>query len=122
VKDGGCRCIIGRLLGGFAWQQITAYTVDQCCLPIDLYHSAKNVAELDNGEYSEWKCSPEDIVMPMCRSPQISDALLRPSKLPANDNRPAVRISIRSSRESKRTAKAGRQAILILCVATLLLL
>src|SRR4051794_23182084 len=27
-----------------------------------------------------------DIVMPMCRSPQISDALLRTSKLPANDN------------------------------------
>jgi hypothetical protein len=28
-------------------------TVDQCCLPIDLYHTAKIVAELDNGEYSE---------------------------------------------------------------------
>jgi hypothetical protein len=82
----------------------------------------KLAAALDNGEYSEWKCSPEDIVMPMCRSPQISDPLLRANKLPANDNRPAVRIDSRPSHESKGTAKAGWQAILILCVATLLLL
>jgi hypothetical protein len=60
--------------------------------------------------------------MPMCRSPQISDALLRKSKLPANDNRPVVRIDCRPSDEAKGAAKAGWQAILILCVATLLLL
>ena len=60
--------------------------------------------------------------MPMCRSPQISNALLRASTLPANDNCSAVRIAIKSSREPKGTAKAGWQAVLILCVGTLLLL
>jgi hypothetical protein len=49
---------------------------DQRCLPINLYHHPRIVAELDNGEHPEWEYSPEDIVMPMCRSPQISDALL----------------------------------------------
>lgn len=60
--------------------------------------------------------------MPMCRSPQISDALLQAGRLPANDNRLPVRMGIRSSRESKSTVKAGWQAILILCVTALLLL
>jgi len=82
----------------------------------------KLAAVLDKDEYSEWECSPEDIVMPMCRSPQISDPLLRANKLPANGNRPAVRIDSRPSHESKGTAKAGWQAILIISVATLLLL
>ena len=80
------------------------------------------VAELDNGDYSEWKCSLEDIVMPMCRSPQISDALLQASKVPANDNRLPVRTGIRYFRESKSTVRFGRQAILVLCVTALLLL
>ena len=59
--------------------------------------------------------------MPMCRSPQISDALLQASKLPANDDRPAVRIGTRSSRESGSTVKSG-WLIRILCVTALLLL
>ena len=42
--------------------------------------------ELDDGKYLKRECSPEDIVMPMCQSPQISDALLQASRLPANDN------------------------------------
>ena len=60
--------------------------------------------------------------MPMCRSPQISDALLQESRLPANDNRAPVRIGIRSFRESKSTIKGHWQAILILCVTALLVL
>ena len=60
--------------------------------------------------------------MPMCRSPQISDAPLQAGRHPANDNRPPVRIGIRSSRDLKNTVKAGWQAILLLCVAALPLL
>jgi hypothetical protein len=60
--------------------------------------------------------------MPMCRSPQISDALVRASRLPANDNRLPVRSGIRPSRDSKTTVKAGWQAILFLCVTALLVL
>jgi hypothetical protein len=55
--------------------------------------------------------------MPMCQSPQISDALLQASRLPANDNH----LPVRFSREPKSTVKAGWQAILILCVTALLL-
>jgi hypothetical protein len=77
--------------------------------------------ELNDGEYPEWECSPEDIVMPMCRSPQISDALLQASRLPANDNHPG-RIGNSSSRESKSTVKSGWRAIRVLCVTALLLL
>jgi len=78
--------------------------------------------ELNNGEYPEWECSPEDIAMPMCRSPQISDALLQASRLPANDNHLPVRTDVKSSRESKSTVQSGWQAILVLCVTALLLL
>jgi hypothetical protein len=60
--------------------------------------------------------------MPMCRSPQISDALLRASKPPDNDNRLPARIGIRSSRESKRTVKAAWLTALILSVTALLVL
>jgi hypothetical protein len=63
-------------------------------------------------------CSAEDIVMPMCQSPQIPDA----SRLPANDNHLSASISISSSLESKSIVKAGRQAFVILCVTALLLL
>jgi hypothetical protein len=77
--------------------------------------------ELNNGEYPEWECSPEDIAMPMCRSPQISDALLQASKLPANDNHPG-RIDNSSSRESKSTVQSGWRAVRVLCVTALLLL
>jgi hypothetical protein len=77
--------------------------------------------ELNNGEYLEWECSPEDIAMPMCRSPQISDALLA-SRLPANDNHLPVRTGVRSSRESEITVQSGWQAILVLCATALLLL
>lgn len=68
------------------------------------------------------ECSPEDIVMPMCRSPRTPDALLQAGRPPANDNHPPARIGIGYSRKTNRTVKAGWQAILILCVATLLLL
>jgi hypothetical protein len=74
------------------------------------------------GSIPNGKCSPEDIVMPMCRSPQISDALLQASKLPANDNRPAIRIGMRTFREPKSTIKSGWLTILILCVTALLVL
>lgn len=60
--------------------------------------------------------------MPMCRSPRTPDALLQAGRPPANDNHPPARIGIGSSRKTNRTVKAGWQAILILCVATLLLL
>lgn len=122
MKDGGCRCTIGRRLGDLPGNKSPPTQSISAAYRLICIIAPKIVAELDNGEYSEWKCSPEDIVMPMCGSPQISDALLRASKLPANDNRPAVRIGIKSSRKSKRTAKPGWQAILILCVATVLLL
>jgi hypothetical protein len=78
--------------------------------------------ELNSAEYPEWECSPEDIAMPMCRSPQISDALLQASKLPANDNHLPARIGVRSSRDSKSTVQSGWQAILVLSVTALLLL
>ena len=116
MKDGGCRCTIGRRLGDLPGNKSPPTQSISAAYRLICIIAPKIVAELDNGEYSEWKCSPEDIVMPMCGSPQISDALLRASKLPA------VRIGIKSSRESKRTAKPGWQAILILCVATVLLL
>jgi hypothetical protein len=67
-------------------------------------------------KYLKRECSPEDIVMPMCQSPQISDALLQASRLPANDNP----LPVRSSREPKSSVKTGWQAILI-CVTALLL-
>jgi hypothetical protein len=73
--------------------------------------------ELDDGKYLKRERSPEDIVMTMCQSPQISDALLQASRLPANDNH----LHVRSSREPKSTVKTGWQAILILCVTALLL-
>jgi len=78
--------------------------------------------ESNNGEYPEWECSPEDIAMPMCRSPQISDAQLQASKLPANDNHLPVGIAVSSSGDSKSTVKAGWRAIFIVCVNALLLL
>jgi hypothetical protein len=82
-----------------------------------LHHRTWIVVELDDGKYLKRECSPEDIIMPMCQSPQISDALLQASRLPANDNH----LPVRSSREPKSTVKAGWQAILILCVTALLL-
>jgi hypothetical protein len=60
--------------------------------------------------------------MPMCRSSQISDAQLRASRLPANDNRLPVRSGIRPSRDSRSTLKASWQAVLFLCVTALLIL
>lgn len=78
--------------------------------------------ELDNSEHPEWECSPEDIVMPMCRSPQISDALLQAGNFPANDNRPTVRKDNKSSRGPESTAKSGWLTVRILCVTALLLL
>jgi hypothetical protein len=71
---------------------------------------------------SQTGCSAEDIVMPMCQSPQIPDALLQASRLPANDNHLSASISISPSLESKSIVKAGRQAFVILCVTALLLL
>ena len=60
--------------------------------------------------------------MPMCQSPRISAPLLQAGGPPANDNHLPARIGIRSSRKTNSTVKAGWQAVLILCVATLLLL
>ena len=75
-----------------------------------------------DGKTPKAECSPEDIVMPMCRSPRTPDALLQAGRPPANDNHPPAKIGIGSPRKTNRTVKAGWQAILILCVATLLLL
>jgi hypothetical protein len=60
--------------------------------------------------------------MPMCRSSQISDAQLRASRLPANDNLLPVTSGIRPSHGSRSTLKASWQAVLFLCVTALLIL
>jgi len=67
-----------------------------------------------DGRNPKRECSAEDIVMPMCQSPQIPDALLQASRLPANDNHLSASISIRPSLESKSIVKAGRQAFVVL--------
>jgi hypothetical protein len=77
---------------------------------------------LDNGEHPEWEYSPEDIIMPMCQSPRISDPLLEAGRPAANDNHLPARTGITASRKTNSTVKAGWQAVLILCAATLLLL
>jgi hypothetical protein len=67
------------------------------------------MAETRNGNVQ-----PRDIVMPMCQSPQVSDALLQASRLPANDNYLSASISIRPSLESKSIVMASRQAFVVL--------
>jgi hypothetical protein len=67
-----------------------------------------------DGKNLKRECSAEDIVMPMCQSPQIPDALLQASRLPANDNHLSASISISPSLGSKSIVKAGRQAFIVL--------
>jgi hypothetical protein len=95
---------------------------DQCCLPIDLHHRIWIAVGLVDGKTPKWECSPEDIVMPMCQTPRISDPLLQAGRPPANENHLPARTDIRSARKTNSTVKAGWQAVLILCAATLLLL
>ena len=51
--------------------------------------------------------------MPMCQSPKIEEALFRPQKVPANDNRapPVTRIKARPASRFRATS----QTLLIFC-------
>ena len=58
----------------------------------------------------------------MCQSPKIADVLLRPERLPANDNHVPAETG-----EATRSAKSARKAawpaaIVLICISVLLVL
>jgi hypothetical protein len=56
---------------------------------------------------------PEEIIMPMCKSPRISDVLRRARSPPANDNRLLVETA-RSFHKPKRSYEIAWPALVVL--------
>jgi hypothetical protein len=62
----------------------------------------------------------EDVIVPMCQSPKIADALLRTLKVPANDNRAPAETTIKVGPAS--LFRAICQILLIFCCTAAFLL
>jgi hypothetical protein len=112
VKDGGCRVTIG---GSATFPNATdpRHSLISAAYRLICIIAPTSWNGMD-GKNLKRECSAEDIVMPMCQSPQIPDALLQASRLPANDNHLSASISISPSLGSKSIVKAGRQAFVVL--------
>jgi len=61
-----------------------------------------------------------DVIVPMCKSPRIDEALLRAQNVPANDNPAPAQTSIKAG--PARFFKATCQILLIFCCAIAILL
>jgi hypothetical protein len=95
--------------------------LNQYYLPIDLRHCVWIAIALLTSKHPEkGRCSSEDVIVPMCQSPKIDEALLRAQRVPANDNPAPAETSIKAGSES--LFKATCQTLLIFCGAVAFLL
>jgi hypothetical protein len=95
--------------------------LNQYYLPIDLRHCVWIAIALLTSKHPEkGRCSLEDVIVPMCQSPKIDEALLRTQKVPANDNPAPAETSIKTGPAS--LFKATCQTLLIFCCAIAILL
>jgi hypothetical protein len=93
----------------------------QYYLPIDLRHGAwVATALLTSKHFERVDVRRRTLIVPMCQSPKIDEALLRTRRIPANDNPAPAETSIKTGPGSR--FRATCQTLLIFCCAIAILL